>query len=85
MENGCRVIDMDKKPHRGIDIPIFEETMKKFENLEFLRDDKGRWHQVMKTVSPGWYQNSNGDLYHYDGVVWDEVPKEQPEKLEYLG
>lgn len=41
----------------------------------------------MKTFDlfSGWYQNGNGQLFYYDGVVWDVVPSERIEKLEYLG
>lgn len=35
--------------------------------------------------SSGWYQNRSGKLFHYDGVVWDEVPNERMEELEFLG
>lgn len=63
--------------------PIFRETAKQYQNLEFLRDDKGRWTEIAPEA--GWYQNTDGVLYHYDGVIWDEVPKERLEKLEYLG
>jgi hypothetical protein len=45
------------------------------------RDSKGRFIEVVA----GWYQNSSGDLFHYDGVVWDKVPSERLESLEYLG
>jgi len=71
------------KPHRGIDIdaPIFEQAVKDYMNLEFLRDDKGRFVESKS----GWYQNANGDLFHYDGTVWDSVPKEAIRDLEYLG
>lgn len=69
---------MDKQ-----DIPIFEETMKQYEKLDFLRDRYGRWTTM--DVKEGWYQNAGGQLYHYDGVVWDEIPVERIEKLEYLG
>jgi hypothetical protein len=74
---------MREQKHRGVDIPIFEETMKKFESLSFLRDEKGRW--AAEVPEAGWYQNKDGQLYHYDGVVWDDVPSERIEKLEYLG
>ena len=33
----------------------------------------------------GWYQDSKGSLYHYDGVIWDEVPNPNIKQLEYLG
>lgn len=74
---------MDRKTHRGVDLPIFEETIKAYENLQFLRDDKGRWVEL--ALEAGWYQDGDGNLYKYDGVIWDEVPKERLEKLEFLG
>jgi hypothetical protein len=68
------------------DAPIFEETIKAYQNLEFLRDDKGRWIGF-PDLGPkaGWYQDVQGTLYRYDGVIWDEVPKGRVESLEYLG
>ncbi len=69
--------------HRGIDInpPIFEQAVKEYMDLEFFRDDKGRFTDVRG----GWYQNKNGQLFHYDGIVWDVVPGEKITELEYLG
>lgn len=61
--------------------PVFDDVAEKFKNLEFLRDDKGRFTDIVS----GWYQNIKGDLYHYDGVVWDSVPNEQIKDLEFLG
>lgn len=66
--------------------PIFDMLEKEMKvNLpDFLtRDDHGRF--IPKEVAVGWYQNSNGDLFHYDGVIWDNVPNERAEDLEYLG
>lgn len=34
---------------------------------------------------PGWYQDLKGNLYKYDGVVWDVVPENKPDELEFLG
>jgi len=65
------------------DAPIFEETIKAYRNLGMLRDDTGRW--IEHDLKAGWYQDGGGNLYRYDGVIWDEVPKERVEKLEYLG
>ncbi len=69
--------------------PIYEKLKKKYE------EDQQNWPNFMKeghgkVVQPtvekaGWYQNSNGELFHYDGVVWDNVPSEQTKQLEYLG
>jgi hypothetical protein len=39
----------------------------------------------VKVSDAGWYQNSDGKLFHYDGVVWDEVPSEKQGDLEFLG
>lgn len=72
-----------KKMHRGVDVPVFEETIKYYNNLHFLRDEKGRWTEV--SVRAGWYQDGDGNLYNYDGMIWDVVPKERVEKLEFLG
>jgi hypothetical protein len=58
----------------------YEETMVTLEKLGFMRHE-GRF----EGMSSGWYQNSIGDLYHYDGVIWDNVPNEQIKSLEYLG
>jgi hypothetical protein len=33
----------------------------------------------------GWYQDGSGDLYHFDGKVWDAVPERFTKGLEYLG
>lgn len=43
--------------------------------------------QAMKSQSAevGWYQDSDGGLYHFDGLVWDVVPEEVTKRLEYLG
>ncbi len=62
---------------------MFEETMKQFESLNFLRDSHGRWSPEIPEA--GWYQNSAGELFKYDGVVWDVVPSERIDRLEYLG
>lgn len=35
--------------------------------------------------APGWYQDADGNLYKYDGVVWDVVPDGKVEDLEFLG
>lgn len=62
-------------------LPIYEDVAKEYSTLEFLRDDKGRFTDIVN----GWYQNSHGDLYHYDGIVWDNIPSEKLSNLEFLG
>jgi hypothetical protein len=74
---------MDEKTRTGVSLPIFEETMRDLERLKVRRDSVGRWTEDVPEA--GWYQDRDGTLYNYDGVVWDEVPKERIEKLEYLG
>lgn len=67
--------------------PIYDELKQKYniELPEFLkdvpRDSNGKF---IETVV-GWYQNSKGDLFHYDGTIWDEVPDEKISSLEFLG
>lgn len=66
--------------------PIFDMLEKEMNVKlpEFLtRDDIGRF--IPEKIAVGWYQNSRGDLYHYDGVVWDNVPNEKVSDLEFLG
>lgn len=67
--------------------PIYDMLIKEMaveqELPEFLRDGIGRWKE--REVSAGWYQNSKGDLYHYDGTVWDKVPEQKVQELEFLG
>ena len=62
---------------------IMDDVDVSLSSLEFMKDSKGDWHQVVSRE--GWYQSKSGELYHYDGVIWDEVPKERLEELEYLG
>lgn len=72
-----------------INTPVYDKIVEEFgENLpEFLkdtkRDSKGRWTDL--EIAQGWYQNVSGDLFHYDGVVWDSVPAESIKDLEFLG
>lgn len=47
------------------------------ENLKFLKTGV--------SIGIGWYQNAMGRLYHYDGVIWDDVPEERIQDLEFLG
>lgn len=53
----------------------------------YVRDEKGRWIADKEFVptEAGWYQDREGKLYKYDGVVWDEVPAGRLSELEYLG
>jgi hypothetical protein len=43
--------------------------------------------EKLKAIKVGWYQDTKGDLYQFDGTTWlGSVPsKGQIEKLEYLG
>jgi hypothetical protein len=59
----------------------------KLEDLEFMRDSKGRFTEANMYIGldAGWYQDIDGRLYKYDGVVWDIVPECKLADLEYLG
>ncbi len=50
---------------------------------DFLKDPFEAQGEVETVI--GWYQNSKGDLFHYDGTIWDNVPNEKLQELEYLG
>jgi hypothetical protein len=53
---------------------------------EFLRDNKDTMSRMKEIeVVVGWYQNSKGDLFHYDGTIWDSVPSDKLQDLEFLG
>jgi hypothetical protein len=36
-------------------------------------------------MKEGWYQDSKGSLYRYDGIIWDAIPEAPLTTLEYLG
>lgn len=55
-----------------------------FEELDFIKEPKLKYRQP-EVLTVGWYQNNIGDLFHYDGLVWDIVPTERESELEYLG
>lgn len=90
-EEDVEIMDeYDSHKHRAF---IYEELVEKYgkeifeepELPEFMRKEK-LVNEVMDAFArQGWYQNSAGDLYHYDGVVWDNVPQEKTEDLEFLG
>lgn len=73
--------------------PIYEDLKKKYEDQanwpEFLKESKGVHMHItdrgFETANAGWYQNSKGELFHYDGTIWDNVPEERLQTLEYLG
>lgn len=69
--------------------PIYEDLKKKYENQsdwpDFMRDNKGKFRETPLPANTGWYQNSKGELFHYDGTIWDNVPEERLQALEYLG
>lgn len=67
--------------------PIYNKLVEKYQLdglPEFLKEDERTVKEAMKHMK-GWYQNSKGDLFHYDGIVWDDVPGESIKDLEFLG
>ena len=69
---------MKQIPHRGVDLGSGVD------GYVHLGTYVGKLNPYVQ-VDAGWYQNADGDLYHYDGTIWDTVPKEQIKDLEYLG
>ena len=67
--------DWGAKTNWGKDLEMYMD-------LEFMHPER---EEMRPVVESGWYQNGNGDLFHYDGVIWDNVPKEEMKELEYLG
>lgn len=72
----------------------YREAYIKDRNVNFDKDIDGLLEEftemssssvTVEGVKVGWYQNSDGGLFHYDGVVWDVVPDEKISRLEYLG
>lgn len=54
------------------------------ESLDFMNDPKLVYRQ-QKDLLSGWYQNAASELFFYDGVIWDKIPDEKINELEYLG
>jgi hypothetical protein len=57
------------------------EAERKYRELDFIKSERSKFTEAVM----GWYQNSDGDLFHYDGVIWDKIPKEAIQELEFLG
>lgn len=82
-ELGSKLIQLTEEAriaHENMDGPELEQELP-----EFLTRDEHLTRKAMKLMSKGWYQDSVGELYHYDGVVWDNVPKVKIDDLEFLG
>lgn len=66
--------DLISNPPKGLEIP------------EFLKQDNSTvTAKPSEFAVKGWYQNSRGTLFHYDGILWDRVPEEKIWELEFLG
>lgn len=68
-----------ERAHEDAGGPELEPELPEFLKEEYLT------RKAMKLMGKGWYQDSVGELYHYDGVVWDNVPKVKIDDLEFLG
>lgn len=79
-----KLINEAMEAHKHLGSPSLEKYEEE-ELPQFLRDDATVTGTAMRLTNSGWYQNSSGDLYHYDGVVWDNVPSEKIDSLEFLG
>ena len=72
---------------RAVGTPIYDKMVKTLGEQglpDFLKEDSLRKAREIKFEN-GWYQNSRGDLFHYDGTVWDVLPDEPFKSLGYLG
>lgn len=54
-------------------------------DLDSIMRSRTKREDTHLNISAGWYQSIKGSLYHYDGVVWDEVPEWDIKQLQYLG
>lgn len=54
-------------------------------DLDSIMRSRTKKDDTHLNISAGWYQSTKGSLYHYDGVIWDEVPNWDIRQLEYLG
>lgn len=83
----------------GFDVDEIQDFMQSRSDFENIREEllavKDSLEQVYEAKSnpvskyvdykSGWYQDIDGNLYQYDGVVWDVVPGREVGKLEFLG
>lgn len=60
------------------------ELLDIFEDLDAIGRPKAEPNRFVD-YKAGWYQDLNGNLYQYDGVVWDVVPVKEAGELEFLG
>lgn len=75
---------------------IADDLIKYFEGFAELKNELLEIDDALEAVSEktkpnrfveykaGWYQDLSGNLYKYDGVVWDVVPGRDT-KVEFLG
>jgi hypothetical protein len=54
-------------------------------DLDSIMRNRTKKEDTHLDITAGWYQSIKGSLYHYDGVVWDEVPESDIKQLQYLG
>lgn len=60
------------------------ELLDIFEDLDAIGKPKADPNRFVD-YKAGWYQDLEGNLYKYDGVVWDIVPRKEAGELEFLG
>ena len=73
-----------EKDHNDTLMKIRRDTLGRFigETKEQVANQIYAFSRKMKK---GWYQDSKGSLFCYDGIVWDAVPEAPLSTLEYLG
>lgn len=77
-----KLINEAMDAHKNLGSPSLEKYGE--ELPQFLKEDYTTVQTATSLIRKGWYQNSVGVLYHYDGVNWDDVPIEKISDLEYL-
>jgi hypothetical protein len=74
-------LDLDKDYHEAV-MGITRDEFGRFITKE---QDTKEVNTPPVVTNKGWYQDKEGKLYHYDGVIWDIVPEAKVVNLEHLG
>lgn len=68
-------------------LEIRNELLDLQNSLEEIQESRTTSQPVNRFVDykTGWYQDLDGNLYKYDGIIWDVVPGRETGELEFLG
>jgi hypothetical protein len=73
-----------EKDHNDTLMKIPRDTLGRFVG-ETKEQVANQIYSFSNKMNTGWYQDSKGSLFHYDGIIWDAVPEAPLSTLEYLG